>query len=62
MLYLPIGQKIVFNQQQLEAVNQNKKFLKSDERYFLLSGFAGTGKTTEVKKILDEYPKKAIVT
>ncbi|ABK90440.1 AAA family ATPase [Francisella tularensis subsp. novicida] len=61
ILYLPNGQKIVLNQQQLEAVNQIKKFLKSDDRYFLLSGFAGTGKTTVVKKILDEYPKKAIV-
>ncbi|AEE26944.1 ATP-dependent DNA helicase [Francisella hispaniensis] len=61
IIYLPNGQKIILNQQQLEAVKQIKKFLKSEDYYFLLSGFAGTGKTTVVKKILDEYPKKAIV-
>lgn len=60
-LYLPNGQKIILNDQQLEAVALIKKFLKSKERYFLLSGFAGTGKTTVVKKILDDYSKKSIV-
>ncbi|ASG67197.1 helicase [Francisella halioticida] len=60
-LYLSNGQKILLNDQQLEAISQIKKFLKSQDNYFLLSGFAGTGKTTVVKKILDEYSKKAIV-
>ncbi|QIW10828.1 AAA family ATPase [Francisella sp. LA112445] len=60
-LYLSNGEKILLNDQQLEAVNQIKKFLKSSDNFFLLSGFAGTGKTTVVKKILDEYPKKAVV-
>lgn len=60
-LYLSNGQKILLNDQQLEAVIQIKKFLKSKESFFLLSGFAGTGKTTVVKKILDEYPQKSIV-
>lgn len=60
-LYLSNGQKILLNDQQLEAINQIKKFLKSQDSYFLLSGFAGTGKTTVVKKILDEYPKKSVV-
>ncbi|AIT09415.1 disulfide oxidoreductase [Candidatus Francisella endociliophora] len=60
-LYLPNGQKILLNDQQLESVSLIKKFLKGKERYFLLSGFAGTGKTTVVKKILDEYSKKSIV-
>lgn len=61
ILYLSNGQKIVLNGQQLEAVIRIKGFLKSEDRYFLLSGFAGTGKTTVVKKILDEYSEKAIV-
>lgn len=60
-LYLPNGQKIILNQQQIEAIRLIKEFIASRESYFLLSGFAGTGKTTVVKKILDEYPKRAIV-
>lgn len=60
-LYLANGQKITLNDQQVKAVNLIKKFLKSKSRYFLLSGFAGTGKTTVIKKIIDEYPKKSIV-
>ncbi|MED7788087.1 AAA family ATPase [Francisella sp. 19X1-34] len=60
-LYLSNGQKIILNDQQLEAVSQIKKFLKSRDSFFLLSGFAGTGKTTVVKKILDEYTKKSVV-
>ncbi|MED7818816.1 MULTISPECIES: ATP-dependent DNA helicase [unclassified Francisella] len=61
ILYLSNGQKIILNDQQIKAIIKIKKFLKSKDNYFLLSGFAGTGKTTVVKKILDEYPKKAIV-
>lgn len=60
-LYLPNGEKIILNDQQLEAVTIIKKFLKSKDTYFLLSGFAGTGKTTVIKKILDEYSKKSMV-
>lgn len=60
-LYLPNGQKITLNDQQLEAVSKIKRFLKGKETYFMLSGFAGTGKTTVVKKILDEYSKKSVV-
>ncbi|AJI57461.1 PIF1-like helicase family protein [Francisella philomiragia] len=60
-LYTPNGQKIILNNQQIKAIRHIKKFLKSKDTYFLLSGYAGTGKTTVVKKILDEYPKRAIV-
>lgn len=60
-LYTPNGQKIILNNQQIKAISHIKKFLKSKDTYFLLSGYAGTGKTTVVKKILDEYPKRAIV-
>ena len=61
-LYLPNGQKITLNEQQKEAVSLIKEFIKTKgERYFLLSGYAGTGKTTVIKKILDDYKGKSIV-
>ena len=54
-LILPNGKKIVFNDQQYEAIQKINKWLKSDKTFFTLSGSAGTGKSTIVKKILDNY-------
>ncbi len=58
-LRLPNGNIITLNEQQYEAVNKIREWLDIDTEiegeFFTLSGFAGTGKTTVVKKILDEY-------
>lgn len=60
-LYLANGIKIELNTQQLEALVHIKRFLKSTSKIFILSGHAGTGKTTVIKKILDNYSGKAVV-
>ncbi len=61
VLYLANGTKINLNSQQLEAITHIKQFLKSTSKIFVLSGHAGTGKTTVIKKILDNYGAKAVV-
>lgn len=48
------GTVITFNEQQVEALESMRDFLKSDERYFVLTGYAGTGKSTIVRKIVEE--------
>ncbi|MFC4893043.1 ATP-dependent RecD-like DNA helicase [Pseudofrancisella aestuarii] len=60
-LYLANGQKILLNKQQLAAISAIDSFLTSSKFFFLLSGYAGTGKTTIVKKVLEKYRGKAIV-
>lgn len=60
-LYLANGQKILLNKQQIAAISAINDFLKSPKTLFLLSGYAGTGKTTIIKKILEKYRGKAIV-
>ena len=60
-LYLSNGIQIELNIQQLEVIAHIKKFLKSTSKIFVLSGHAGTGKTTVIKKILDNYGGKAVV-
>lgn len=57
-LRLPSGRIITFNEQQYDAIKLIREWLDNSnglENIFILSGFAGTGKTTVVKKILDEY-------
>lgn len=49
---------INLNTKQLEAVEKIEYFLNTDEKEFLLTGRAGTGKTTTVKYI--SYPYKVI--
>ena len=61
VLYLANGTKINLNSQQLEAITHIKQFLKSTSKIFVLSGHAGTGKTTVIKKILDNYSGKSVV-
>ncbi|APC97198.1 ATP-dependent DNA helicase [Francisella frigiditurris] len=60
-LYLANGQKILLNKQQIAAISAINDFLKSPKMFFLLSGYAGTGKTTIIKRILEKYRGRAIV-
>ncbi len=61
VLYLSNGTKINLNPQQLEAITRIKLFIKSPSKIFVLTGHAGTGKTTVIKKILDNYGERAVV-
>ncbi len=61
ILYLSNGDKIILNDQQIKAISHIKQFMKSTSKMFVLSGHAGTGKTTVIKKILDEYKGRAVV-
>lgn len=54
-LLLPNGKLITLNEQQYEGIEKIRAWLKSDANFFTLSGYAGTGKSTILKKILDEY-------
>lgn len=55
-LRLANGKIITFNDQQYEAIKKIRSWLKErDNNYFTLMGYAGTGKSTVIKKILDTY-------
>ena len=55
-LVLPTGDIIIFNDEQFEGIGKIDEWLGSSENiFFTLSGYAGTGKTTILKKILDSY-------
>lgn len=56
-LRLANGKVITFNDEQTEAVTKINKWLRNHKggNYFTLSGAAGTGKSTIVKKILNDY-------
>lgn len=55
-LVLPSGKIITFNSEQYEAINRIREWLKNKKsKFFTLSGFAGVGKSTCIKKIVDEY-------
>lgn len=47
--------KIVLGEEQLQALDLIKKFVKSNEKVFTLIGYAGTGKTTLIKEIIDYF-------
>jgi exodeoxyribonuclease-5 len=49
------------NQGQTEALDKLNDFLKSDKKAFLLQGKGGTGKTTIIKKILEQLPAEQIL-
>lgn len=51
---------IELNTEQLEATRQLTTFLESDDKYFLLSGSAGTGKTSVIVTFLSMLTKKKI--
>lgn len=42
-----------YNKQQLEALVQIQQFIHSNKKIFFLKGYAGTGKTTIIKKICE---------
>ena len=55
-LLLPNGKLITFNAEQYEGIKKIRAWIKKeDDNFFTLAGYAGTGKSTCVKKILDEY-------
>ena len=55
-LKLPNGKIITFNDQQFEGLQKIKEWLEDDDNtFFTLSGYAGTGKTTIVKKVFEGY-------
>lgn len=49
------------NPEQLSAISAMEQFLRSGESFFLLSGSAGTGKTTCMKEFASRHPKSSIV-
>ncbi|MEQ3665659.1 tRNA (adenosine(37)-N6)-threonylcarbamoyltransferase complex ATPase subunit type 1 TsaE [Olleya sp.] len=50
-------QHININQDQQQAIGKIQGFLKSDANIFILQGYAGTGKTTLIKGILNFFEK-----
>jgi len=60
-LKLPSGKIITFNPEQFDGLKKIRHWLKNGETFFTLAGYAGTGKTTIIKKILDEYRYGVVV-
>ena len=60
-LLLPSGKLITFNSEQFEGLTKIKVWLKDGQTFFTLAGYAGTGKTTIIKKILDFYRYGVVV-
>jgi len=60
-LKLPDGKIITFNAEQFNGVKKIKLWLKNGDTFFTLAGYAGTGKTTIVKKILDTFRYGVVV-
>jgi len=55
-LLLPSGKLITFNSEQYDGLSKIRAWLKANNvTFFTLAGYAGTGKSTIIKKILDEY-------
>lgn len=60
-LMLANGKIINFTDEQYGCVNHIRKWLESQNKFFTLSGYAGTGKTSIIKKIIDEYRRSLVV-
>ena len=60
-LLLPSGILITLNSQQVEAIEKIKIWLQTKEQMFVLEGFAGTGKSTAIKKLLDSCKLDVVV-
>jgi intein/homing endonuclease len=60
-LQLPNGKIITFNGEQFEGLTKINHWLKSGQTFFTLAGYAGTGKSTMIKKILDHYHRGVVV-
>ena len=57
------GNSIILNEEQIGAIDKIYRWLmdNNSENYFTLSGYAGTGKTTCIKRIVEYYKKKVVV-
>ena len=55
------GRIITFNAEQYEGVKKMRNWLKNGEMFFTLTGAAGSGKSTILKKILDNYRRGVVV-
>jgi exodeoxyribonuclease-5 len=62
-LLLPSGKLITFNDEQYDGINNIRNWLKirKNNNYFTLAGYAGTGKSTIIKKILDQFRGGVVV-
>lgn len=60
-LKLSNGKIITLNDQQYDGIKKIRKWLNSKDKYFCLAGVAGSGKSTIIKKILDEYKYGVVV-
>ena len=60
-LKLPTGKIITFNTEQFEGLKRINQWLKNGDTFFTLAGYAGTGKSTIVKKVLDNYRYGVVV-
>lgn len=60
-LLLPSGKLITFNDEQFDGLLKIKLWLKDKKTFFTLAGYAGTGKSTMIKKVLDFYRYGVVV-
>ena len=60
-LLLPTGKIITFNGEQEEGLDKIGNWLRNGQPLFTLAGYAGTGKSTMIKKILDGYRRGVVV-
>jgi exodeoxyribonuclease-5 len=60
-LLLPDNRLITLNSQQYEGIKLIRGWLNSRDKFFTLAGYAGSGKTTCLKKILDEIRMSVVI-
>jgi len=60
-LKLANGKIITFNNEQFDGLKKINHWLKNGDTFFTLSGPAGSGKSTIIKKILDNYRYGVVV-
>lgn len=57
----PTGKLITFNDEQYQSIKKIRKWVNTDNKIFTLAGFSGTGKSTVIKKIIDEFNGQIVV-
>jgi len=60
-LQLPSGKIITFNAEQFEGLQRINNWLLKGDTFFTLAGYAGTGKSSIIKKTLDTYRRGVAV-